>query len=73
MKVRSSPTDFMKIPIKTDYDEVNDILTVDGKKFSGDFFRNLTSVTPEGHCFRVTEVEENGPTTVIVQKHVYFS
>ena len=49
-----------KTPLKVEYDEVTDVLSVDGRKITGDFFRNLHSIMPVGVPFFINKRDPDG-------------
>lgn len=44
--------------LKFDYNEMDDILTIEGIRYAGAIFRDLGWETPIGECFRIEKRED---------------
>lgn len=57
--------------LKFSYDAVEDILTIEGTRYSGEVFREWSMISPitaDGKCLRVID-KNNGVITILVQDH----
>jgi hypothetical protein len=60
----------MHSPLKFEYDSVRDVLTVEGNRFAGEFFRFFRPVN-ENQVFRLTKAADGLIQIVIERRRVY--